>query len=111
MKKVLKIFIIILLILICSSQTIYAMKLEQLNGNSDRDITPIENAGNGIIKVCTTIGSIVSVLVLIALGIKYMFGSVEEKATYKKTLLPYFIGAILVFAGSTIASVIYNIFK
>ena len=111
MKKVLKIFIIILLILICSSYTIYAMNVEQLNGNSDRDVTPIEDAGNGIIKVCSTIGSIVSVFVLICLGIKYMLGSVEEKAEYKKTLMPYTIGAIFVFAASTIASVIYNILK
>ena len=37
-----------------------------------------------------------------------MMGSAEEKAEYKKTLLPYIIGAALVFAASTVASVIFN---
>ena len=37
-----------------------------------------------------------------------MMGSAEEKAEYKKTLVPYVIGAGLVFAASTIAGVIYT---
>ena len=49
-----------------------------------------------------------SVIVLIILGLKYMMGSVEEKAAYKKTLLPYVIGAALVFAASAIAGIIYS---
>lgn len=52
------------------------------------------------------IGIAVSVITLVVLGIKYMVGSVEEKAEYKKSMLPYLIGAFLVFAISTIVSVI-----
>lgn len=37
-----------------------------------------------------------------------MTGSVEERAEYKKTLMPYIIGAALVFAASTIAGAIYG---
>ena len=37
-----------------------------------------------------------------------MMGSAEEKAEYKKTLLPYIIGAAFVFAASTIASIIFS---
>ena len=37
-----------------------------------------------------------------------MTGSVEERAQYKSSMMPYFIGAILVFAASTIAGVVYN---
>lgn len=66
------------------------------------------NLGNDIAKIVTTAGSIISVIVLVILGIKYMIGSSEEKAEYKKTLLPYIIGAAFVFAASTIASVIFN---
>ena len=54
------------------------------------------------------IGSIVSAVTLAIIGIKYVVGSVEEKAEYKKTLLPYIIGAALVFAAATIASVVFN---
>lgn len=68
----------------------------------------IDNLGQNIISIVATVGSIISVVVLVVLGIKYMMGSAEEKAEYKKTLLPYIIGAALVFAASTIASVIFN---
>ena len=67
-----------------------------------------DSIGKRIIGMVQAIGSIVSVLILVVLGIKYMMGSAEEKAEYKKTLLPYIIGAALVFAASTIASVVFN---
>ena len=35
---------------------------------------------------------------------------VERKAEYKKTLMPYVIGAVFVFAASSIAGIIYNMF-
>ena len=38
-----------------------------------------------------------------------MLGSVEEKAEYKKSLMPYIIGCIFVFAASTIATDFYNV--
>ena len=64
--------------------------------------------GNRIIGAVRSVGSIVSVVSLIVLGIKYMIGSVEEKAEYKKTMIPYVVGAIMVFAISNILSVLYN---
>ena len=42
------------------------------------------------------------------LGIKYMMGSAEEKAEYKKTMIPYVVGAILIFAATTIANAVFN---
>ena len=44
-----------------------------------------------ILGVVQTVGSLIAIISLIVLGIKYMMGSVEEKAEYKKTLMPYFI--------------------
>lgn len=73
------------------------------------DSSRVGSFGNNIVSVITTAGSVLSVIVLVVLGIKYMMGSAEEKAEYKKTLLPYFIGAILVFAASTIASIIFSV--
>ncbi len=75
---------------------------------SNAQTTKIDSLGQDIVKIVSTIGSVISVIVLIVLGIKYMMGSAEEKAEYKKTLLPYIIGAALVFAASTIASVVFN---
>ncbi len=69
----------------------------------------ITTLGNQIIGIITTVGIVVSVVVLVVLGIKYMIGSAEEKAEYKKTMIPYIIGAVLVFAASTIASIVMSI--
>ena len=38
-----------------------------------------------------------------------MLGSVEEKAEYKKDLLPYFIGSILLFGICTIVKVLQTL--
>lgn len=70
---------------------------------------PAMNKIQPIIGVITTIGIVASVVALIALGIKYMVGSVEEKAEYKKSMIPYLIGAFLVFAVSTVVTFIMNI--
>ena len=80
-------------------------------GNIDAksvDTGKITDLGGKIITVVTTIGSVVSVVVIIVLGIKYMMGSAEEKADYKKTLIPYVIGACLVFAASAVAGIIFG---
>ena len=65
--------------------------------------------GNKIVTILSAIGSVTSVIVLIVLGLKYMTGTVSQKADYKKTLIPYVIGAVLVFAASAIAGAIYNV--
>lgn len=69
----------------------------------------LQRMGNIVIGTIRTIASILSVLVLIIIGIKYMFGSAEEKAEYKKTMLPYVIGAILVFGITNILSIVEKI--
>lgn len=65
--------------------------------------------GNTAIGFLRTVGSIVSVAVLAVLGIKYMLGSVEEKAEYKQTMKPYLIGAVLVFGITNILAIVVNI--
>lgn len=73
--------------------------------------TAIQNVGNDIVGVLTTVGVVLSVVILIVIGIKYMMGSAEEKAEYKKTMMPYIVGAALIFAASALATVVYNFMK
>ena len=68
----------------------------------------IVSVGGNIAGIIQTVGTVVAVIILIVLGIKYMMGSAEEKAEYKKTLLPYIIGAAMVFGASVLTGVIYN---
>lgn len=50
-----------------------------------------------VLTVVINIGMVATLLILGILGIKYMLGSVEEKAEYKKDLIPYMIGVALMF--------------
>lgn len=56
------------------------------------------------------ISAIVSVIAIMVVGLKYIIGSVEEKAKYKETLIPIVIGCIMVTSGATLVSFIYNVF-
>lgn len=114
MKKRKKIWLIFLMLMLIITNISNAFSVGDLSGTTDSDYInnvseEVEIFGNKLITVVSTIGSVLSVIVIIVLGIKYMLGSVEEKATYKKTLVPFLVGAIFIFAASTIASIIYNI--
>lgn len=65
--------------------------------------------GGTIVSALTTVGLVVAVVGIMIIGIKYMLGSVEQKAEYKKTMIPYIVGCIFIFAISTIISIIYNV--
>lgn len=62
----------------------------------------------GLIRNIAVIGG---VLLLMILGIKYMMGSVEEKADYKKSLVPLIVGIIVVMAATQIMTMIFGFFN
>ncbi len=72
------------------------------------DADKIKNIGNVFVEIIQIVGSILSVIILVIIGIKYMTGSVEEKAEYKQSLMPYLIGAFILFGISNILSIIVN---
>ena len=121
MKKTIYIILILLTIisiLFCNFSYADSDVLTDLGGennlsnyakaDSEGSTQVISKAGT-ILGYITTIGMVLSIIILIIIGIKYMVGSVEEKANYKETLKPYLIGAILLFTGTLIPSLIYNI--
>lgn len=81
----------------------------QLTGTTTGASKQITGIGNQIIGIITTVGVVVAVIVLLVLGIKYMMGSASEKAEYKKTMIPYLVGAILIFGASAITKVVVSI--
>ncbi|MBQ2916910.1 MAG: hypothetical protein IJE59_01845 [Clostridia bacterium] len=76
--------------------------------STDVNAGEIKDIGGQILGIIRVVGTIVAVGMLMIIGIKYMIGSAEEKAAYKKSLLPYIIGAILIFAASSLADLIYG---
>ena len=76
----------------------------QYDGNADIS----EKIGN-IIGFLQWAGAIGGVLIITIFGIKYMMGSLEEKAEYKKTMIPFVVGAIVLILAPQIAKLIFNI--
>ena len=62
---------------------------------------------NVLLAIAVAIALIVGVIV----GIKYMTGSVEEKANYKAMLLPYVAGCVVVFGSFGIWKVVVTILQ
>lgn len=106
---VLSIIFCILAIGVMSYATTAGEVLEGLTGEGANVNTEgITGLGNSIIAVVRIVGIVIAVVILLVLGIKYMMGSAEEKAEYKKSMIPYIVGAVLIFASTTIVGVVYD---
>ena len=107
--KILTTVATIVLILSMGASIVYgATKPPDIKAVEGAGVSEVKTLGGKLMGVLQTAGVVISVIILIVLGIKYMMGSAEEKAEYKKTMIPYLVGAILIFAASTIASIIFS---
>ena len=117
MKKMTVIFLVIILGLVIIIPTMsYAAgsglgDLDQYGGGSGGSSAELEQKAERILGIIQIVGVVISVIMLIVIGIKYMLGSIEERAEYKKTLKPYLIGAFLLFSGTTVPQIIYQLAK
>lgn len=122
MKKVKKIFLVILILMISLSGIVLATDeavpakeeitqvIESTNPDPASNVKVIGLA-NVIIGAIQLIGSIASILILIIVGIKYMMGSVDERAEYKEKIFAYIIGATMLFGITNILAVINSIMQ
>lgn len=85
------------------------INVDEYKPSSATSNTSVNKIVNVILGAVRAIGSIVAVGSLMLMGIKYMVGSVEEKAEYKKTMIPYLIGIVLLFAGVNIVAMVYDV--
>jgi len=78
------------------------------SGLSSSDKQIISRKTGIILGWLRNISVIVSVIAIMVVGLKYILGSVDEKAKYKETLIPIIIGVIIAVSGTTLVSFIYN---
>ena len=95
---------LVMILTICSiAFNVFALTPGEVTGaDATAKVTGIDTLGNNIVKILQTAGVVLSVVILIVLGIKYMLGSAEEKAEYKKTMMPYVIGCLLYTSHQTV---------
>lgn len=112
MKKLDKVLSIVLiaLMLSCIALNVFAdVNIDNIKASGTSSDSAMENVGKVIISYVTSAAMVIAVVMVAILGIKYMMGSVEEKAEYKKTLIPLLVGAVLVFGASAIAKIIIGL--
>lgn len=110
MKKILTITLTIIMIFIFSLP-IYASGFDPstyepptLTGGDK-----VINMAKPIINAISVIGIVVAVITLLVIGLKYMTGSVAEKADYKKTMIPYIIGVVMLVGITQILKILVNL--
>lgn len=116
MNKTLKILSILLLAvtLITFSTNVFAAELTPSSVGAQityGDDGGLANKAGKIMGMIRNVAVIASVIIIMILGVKYMLGSVEEKADYKKSFIPLIVGIVLVVSATSIASFIFNMAK
>jgi len=107
----------LILITICNSNSVLAMDetITQADGflgaanESPIDQEALKSTSDYVYNVLFTIAVVLAFAVGMIIGIKFMFGSVEEQAKVKETLVPYVIGVFVVFASFTIWKIVVSI--
>lgn len=109
--KILKVVLLFLFILVfvCNSfsyadidisstadEFIQAGTSAQSTGGSS---TAMNSAVKDIAGLLTGLGIIVAVVIAAILGIQFMFGSVEQQAKVKDSIIPYIVGCVVVFGA------------
>ena len=114
MKKKVKIISTVLLIVMALTSVMSVVFATDFSGDFDK-LKPAQtneqvlNFGQKIVNIIQTVGIVIAVIIILVIGIQYIMGSAEQKAEYKKTMMPYLIGALLLFAGVNIVKVVYNL--
>ena len=105
-------FILIILSIILIPLTIKAAQINPdayySEGPSASDVKDMYKYGGRIVGMIQILGTIVSAGTLIIIGIRYVLASADEKAEYKERMLPYIIGAVLLFGASNIVNIGYK---
>ena len=127
MKKILKLIIAILILLMFSlafqTNNIYAQTPDDISGvagnfiqdgaaaDSPMDTGKLRGMSDTIYNFLLVIAIIIAVIVGLIIAIKFITGSVTEKAKIKETLIPYIAGCVVIFGAFTIWKLIIEIMK
>lgn len=82
---------------------------EQEVDENNKAVKKTRDVMGTIISVVQVVGTGIAVIMLIVLAVKYMSSAPDAKAEIKKTMVPYVVGAIILFASSQLLAVIAEI--
>lgn len=89
---------------------VYNKEIKSVNTSAGTPTETVSNIIGSIIFIMQTILLGLALIMLIVLGIKFIVGSVEEKAEIKKHLTIYVFGVILLIAAAGFVSLLKKFF-
>lgn len=113
MKKNIKIVCLLMLLLQVSTVCFageFMINPETFYPTYATDISKVEGLGESILGYIVNIAAVSSVVIIAFLGIKFMLGSVEQRAEYKKSFMPLIIGVFVVLCSSAMVGIFYKAF-
>lgn len=118
MKKSLKIFAIIVMVIIMLFTTVSVCFAESSADSIISGISPdtsnINTSGmqtitGRVLGLLQVISALLAVILIAYLGFKMLLGSANEKADVQKQFIPLIIGVVIVFAATSIARLLLGI--
>ncbi len=108
-----KIFLILVIILLCASgiTTTKATTIGNIiqggddfinkgsNNGSVFNDTELKDMSDSIYNILLVVGIIIAVIIGSILGIQFITGSVEQKAKVKDSLIPFVVGCVVIFGA------------
>lgn len=115
MKKSLKIVSILMLAMmmimlatpVFASSAIKEITIKDPEGEGKTNVLNLVGSVLGFLRWAAIIGGVVIITIL---GIKYMMGSLEEKAAYQKSMIPLVVGIVVVMGATFIAKLLFDTF-
>lgn len=115
--KIISTILIALLLVATISSTCFAASaiLKNIDGVIQDNTVTVTTDGmtsiaGKVIKIIRYAAVIIGAILIAVFGIKFMIGSAEEKAEYKKSFVPLIIGIVVVFGSTYIAELLFNTF-
>lgn len=118
-KKIIIVLILILSILFVFQTKVHGSVSDDLEKiktgmkdvtEGDASSTEIIDTMDMVFYLIRYVGSGVSIIVVLGLGMKYMTSSIEDKAEIKKRAVPIVIGCVILFGTSNLISILMGLF-
>ena len=113
MKKTIKVLFILMMamLLVMTTTPVFAANDIGVSANTEGIETgKIKTLAGKILGFLQIVGGIAAVVIIAIFGIKYMLGSLEEKAEYKKSFIPLIVGIVVLYGAVVIANLLVNTF-
>ena len=113
-RKISSIMCIVLNVLLFNYNSVYALQKGQTTGLREQmysipNNNGLFNAGSEIAGYIVYAAIVISVIVLMVKGIKFITSSPEGKADVKKELIPWAIGLVILFSMNIVLNAIKDI--